>query len=335
MASLGITGEAEPRSTYDASSAANRGAGTYPITIEQNTLAKSNDAAGNYAFNLQPGALTIAKAALTLTADDQTREYGEANPELTLTPTGLAYDDSVESSLSGSLLLSTTATATTNVGNHLIDLGIGTAVFANYDVVQLVDGTLSVTKAPLTITMEDATKIYGNPLAAGYPYVMTGFKNGETEAGLRTAGALSGTVLYSTAATQASPVGTYTLNPLSVDLTATNYSFNTLAPGVLTITPRGLVVSASPSREYGLSNDPSNITWNTVITGFVNGDTQVGVVTGEPALIGVPGITANAGIYAITLAQGTLSAGPNYDLTTPATTYNAANFTIRQATSLR
>jgi hypothetical protein len=333
-ASLGITGEASVSSNYNSALAGSRGAGSYDITVTPGTLAKSGELAGNYAFNFQPGTLTIAKAPLTLAADDKSREYGDANPDLTLTPTGLAYDDTVESSLVGVLSLTTAATATSNAGAHVIDLALGTAAFANYDVT-LVDGTLTITKAPLTISMDDATKVYGDALSAGYPYEMTGFKNGETEAGLRGTGALTGNVLYSSSATQASGVGTYTLTPLSTDLSATNYSFTVLVPGILTITPRGLTVSASPTREYGLPNDPANITWNTVITGFAPGDTQAGVITGEPALIGVPAIGANAGNYAITLGQGTLSAGPNYDLTSPTTTYNPANFTVAPATSLR
>lgn len=334
LASLGITGEALTACDYDSANSLFRGAGSYAITVTQNTLAKSGDPAGNYAFNLRSGELDIERASLTVTADNQTRRYGDANPALTLTPAGLRYDDTLSSALTGSLSVTTAATATSNVGGYVIDVSPGTAVSANYDVL-LVDGLLTVTKAPLTITMQDATKVYGDPMAAGYPYVMTGFKNAETEVGLRGSGALAGTVLYGTSATQASPVGTYTLTPLSTNLTATNYSFDNLVPGVLTITPRGLVVSASPTREYGLSNDPANITWNTVITGFANGDTQASVITGSPALIGVPDVSANAGAYPITLGQGTLSAGPNYDLTTPATTYNAATFTVARATSLR
>lgn len=333
-ATLGITGEAVLSSTYDSTLTANRGAGSYDITVLPGTLSKSGVLSGNYAFNYQPGDLVIAKAPLTLTADDKTRDYGDANPELTITPLGLAYDDTVATALTGTLSLTTAAIATTDVGQYVIDLSQGTAASANYDVT-LADGSLTITKAPLTITMEDDTKVYGDPLAAGYAYVMSGFKNSETEAGLRGSAALSGLVLYATSATQASSVGTYTLTPLSTNLTATNYSFTNLVPGVLTITPRGLVVSASPTREYGLANDPTNITWNTVITNFAPGDTQVGVITGEPALIGLPDIDVNAGTYAITLGQGTLSAGPNYDLTAPTTTYNPADFTITPATSLR
>ncbi|MFN7341169.1 MAG: MBG domain-containing protein, partial [Opitutia bacterium] len=233
LASLGITGEALTGSTYDASSSVNRGAGAYVITVAQNTLAKGGDAAGNYAFNLQPGALTIAKAPLLLRAKDESREYGEANPTLVAEediasgdPTQFKYGDTLATALSGALSLTTTATATSDVGDYVIDLSQGTAASANYEVT-LVDGTLVIDKAPLTVTMLDATKVYGDALAATYPYEMTGFKNGQDEATLRGAGTLSGTVEFTSTATQSSAVGLYTLTPTSGSLTARNYAFVT------------------------------------------------------------------------------------------------------------
>ena len=339
LVSLGIAGEAIVTSEYDAGVAANRGVGEYDILINIAPLSKGSDPAGNYVLKGQKGVLTIIPASLTLTADDLSREYGDANPALTISAEGLQFDDTLAGSYSGALSISTLADAFTDAGEAVIDLSAGTADFANYDVI-LVDGTLTITKAPLAITINDGTRAYGDTNAAitwdtGDTYVMTGFKNGETEGLLRFLGELSGTVLINTSADQTSGVGDYTVTPISTTLTATNYEFTELNPGTLTITPRGLTVSAAPTREYGLENTPANITWNTTITGWVNGDTQAVLVTGEPAIIGAPASTANAGAYPVTLSQGTLSAGPNYDLTSPATTYNAATFTVSKATSLR
>src|SRR5207302_9941360 len=56
---------------------------TYPITCTQGTLS-----ATNYDFSFVAGTLTITKATLTVTADDQTRIYGDANPTFTVTYTG-------------------------------------------------------------------------------------------------------------------------------------------------------------------------------------------------------------------------------------------------------
>lgn len=335
--SLGITGEAAVSCTYDQAVPANRGAGDYPITITQSTLAKGNDPAGNYAFNLQPGKLSIAKAPLTITADDKSRDYGDVDPTFTVSGAVFQYSDTLATAITGAFVMTTPAGLTSDVGNYAINLAAGTAVAANYDLT-LVNGTLTVNKAPLTVTMLPASKVYGDPLAASYPYVMTGFKNAETEAGLRVAGTLSGSVQYTSTATQSSDVGVYTITPISGSLTARNYAFTTFEAGNLTVTRRALTVSAAPSREYGLSNDAANITYNTLVTGWagVNGDSQATRLSGNPEIIGAPAITANVGVYAVTIAQGTLSAGPNYDISAPATTYvNPTNFTVTKATSLR
>jgi len=58
------------------------GAGAYPITL-------SGGVATNYNLTLQDGTLTITKAALTAKADDQSRVYGQTNPTLTISYTGL------------------------------------------------------------------------------------------------------------------------------------------------------------------------------------------------------------------------------------------------------
>ena len=47
--------------------------------INQGTLAAS----GNYALNYSSAILTVGQRAITVTADDQSRAYGDANPVLT------------------------------------------------------------------------------------------------------------------------------------------------------------------------------------------------------------------------------------------------------------
>ena len=76
-------------------------------------------------------------------------------------------------------------------------------------------GTLSVTKAPLTVTTKDATKVYGsaNPtFDVGY----SGFVNNDGPA------SLSGTPAFDTTATQTSPVSSYDVTPKG--LTSNNYN---------------------------------------------------------------------------------------------------------------
>ena len=58
---------------------------------------------------------------------------------------------------------------------------VGTLSAANYDFTPLVSGTLTVTKAPLTVTADAKSMTYGQTLPA-FTYVITGFVNGDTTA---------------------------------------------------------------------------------------------------------------------------------------------------------
>src|SRR5205807_5252123 len=100
-----------------------------------------------------------------------------------------------------------------------------------------VNGTLTVTVAPLTITANNTNKVYGAAvpvLTAGY----SGFVNGDTIASLTTPAILT------TTATAASPVGSYPITPSGAS--GSNYSIAYLS-GTLTVTTASTtgVVSSS------------------------------------------------------------------------------------------
>jgi len=105
--------------------------------------------------------------------------YGSANPALTATYTGLVAGDT-PASLDTPVTFSTLATQSSGVGTYAITAS--GAADANYTIT-FVNGTLAVTPAPLTITADDKSKVYGsaNPaLTATY----TGFVAGDTPASL-------------------------------------------------------------------------------------------------------------------------------------------------------
>ena len=132
------------------------GVGTYPITVGAGTLA-----ATNYDFpDLVNGTLTIAKAHLTVTANAATGTYGASSPPLTATVTGFVNGDT-SSVVSGAASLSTAATAASGAGTYPITVGVGTLSAANYDFPNLVNGTLTITKAHLTVTANAATSTEG------------------------------------------------------------------------------------------------------------------------------------------------------------------------------
>src|SRR6185503_19457956 len=91
-----------------------------------------------------------------VTADNKSKVYGAADPALTKTVTGLQYADDA-SVVSGTILNTTTGAAAT-FGTHAIT--ISGSVASNYNITE-VPGTLTVSKAALTVTADDKSKVYG------------------------------------------------------------------------------------------------------------------------------------------------------------------------------
>jgi hypothetical protein len=165
--------------------------------------------------------LKVAPAALTVTANPQTKVYGSADPALTYSTDGLVPGDSAQTVLSGSL----NRAAGESVAGGPYAIGQGSlAANANYSLA-FTGSTLTITPAALTVTAQDQTRIAGeaNPaFAVGY----SGFVFGEG------AGVLGGALTFSTPATAGSVPGTYAVTPGG--LTSSNYAL-TFVPGTLTV----------------------------------------------------------------------------------------------------
>ena len=114
--------------------------GTY--AINQNTLALSN----NYVLTYVGASLVINKATLTITANDQSRAYGTANPVLTANYSGFVNGDT-QNSLTAPATLTTAAIITSAAGDYKIT--VGGASSANYNF-NYINGTLTI--IPLAIT---------------------------------------------------------------------------------------------------------------------------------------------------------------------------------------
>jgi hypothetical protein len=263
------------------------GAGTYPITCTQGTLT-----AANYAFSFASGTLTVGARPLTVAAQSPSRFYGDANPPLTATLSGFVNGDTAASAVSGLASCSTTATVTSSVGSYAVTCTAGTLASANYSFGSFMPGTLTVTKAPLTVKANDKTKVYGddNPALTG---TVTGAKNGDN---------LVDT--YTTSADATSDVGSYAIvahvaaGP-GADLG--NYDVQ-LINGTLTVTKAPLTVTADDkTKVYGDDNPALTGT----VTGAKNGDDLVDTYTTSAD------VKSGVGHYAIS-AQ--LAAGPGADL---------------------
>jgi hypothetical protein len=258
----------------------------------------------NFATVSGSATLTVAKAVLTVTANDATRAYGDANPAFTYTLSGFVNGDTA-SVVTGSASCTTTATAASPTGTYPITCTQGTLASANYTFA-FVAGTLTVTQAPLTVTVANASRTYGaaNPAFTG---TITGIKNGDNI-----------TATYSTTATPASPVGTYPITATLVDPggALANYSVTT-TNGTLTITTATLTaVANNASRLYG---DP-NPAFSGTLTGVQLGDnitasfssiaTAASPVGSYPITPVLSDPTNKLGNYSVTLTNGALTVTP-------------------------
>ncbi len=268
--------------TADATS----GVGTYAIT--QGSLANTN-----YAITYVGANLAVTQRAITVTADAQSRIYGNANPALTYTVggQGLVNNDTLTGGLA------TDATATSNVGTYAITQG--SLANANY-AITYVGAHLAITQRAITVTADGHSRTYGdNNPTLSYTVGGLGLVNNDT---------LTGGL--ATDATATSNVGTYAITQGS--LTNANYAI-TYVGANLAVTQRAITVTAdAQSRHYGDSNPTLSYTVGGL--GLAYGDTLSGTLATDADA------TSGVGTYAIT--QGTL-ANSNY-----AITYAGANLTV-------
>ena len=157
---------------------------------------------------------TIKIVYPVITADDKSRPYGDENPAFT-------YTTSVE--VSGEPTLTTTATKTSTVGDYDIVVGKGTIKGSFI----AVNGKLTITKAPLTITAKSYTITQGDALPT-FDVEYSGFKNNET------ADILTKKPTLTTSVTSSSEPGTFDIVASGAE--AQNYEIS-YVKGTLTINP--------------------------------------------------------------------------------------------------
>ncbi|MEM6644355.1 MAG: MBG domain-containing protein, partial [Bacteroidota bacterium] len=104
--------------------------------------------------------ITVSPAALTITANDQTKSYGATNPGLTLTYAGFVNSED-ETVLDVLPTVATIASQSSEVGTYAITAS--GADDPNYTFTYT-DGTLTVDKAALSVTAISKTIIYGESL---------------------------------------------------------------------------------------------------------------------------------------------------------------------------
>ena len=224
----------------------------------------------NYAITYNTASFTITPAPLTITADAQTKVYGQADPTLTYQVTGLQNGDAAGSALSGGLVRA--AGETVAGGPYSITIGTLTAN-ANYTI-GFTDNVLTITPAPLSVTANSKSKTYGapNPTLDG---TLTGVVNGDDI-----------TASYSTTATQFSDVvaGGYaitaTLN--DPDGLLSNYTV-TSTGGTLTINRANQTITWSNPADIVYGTPLSGTQLDATVAG-VPGGAAPGALTYSPAI---------------------------------------------------
>jgi hypothetical protein len=180
---------------------------------------------GKYLETTASYKLTVTKAQLTVTVQNTSIVYGAEAANTGYTVEGLVWSDTAEQALSGTGTYSYgTYQPGSAVGEYPITLSDLTS--QNYEITY-VPGTLTVTKAALTVTAQNA-EIFRGEEAKNNGYTVSGLVSGDTAEQV-----LSGTAVYSYGDYQKdSAEGEY---PITLTgLTADNYEI-TFIPGVLTV----------------------------------------------------------------------------------------------------
>ncbi|MDE3075805.1 MAG: hypothetical protein KGJ86_10285, partial [Chloroflexota bacterium] len=185
----------------------------------------------NYAITFVPGSLTVTPAPLTITVNDGAKLYG-AVPAFTASYAGFVLNES-PLALAGSLAFAG-ADQTSGVAGSPYTITAGGLSSTNYAITYL-PGRLTVNPAPLTVTADVISTVYGQ--APVFTASYSGFVLGETPV------ALGGTLTFASDASATAPVSgsPYAITPAG--LSSTNYAISyvpgedIVGPAQLTLTP--------------------------------------------------------------------------------------------------
>ncbi|UFS71728.1 MBG domain-containing protein [Geomonas sp. RF6] len=291
--------------TIDGSTVTIVGAGSTMITATQ-------PGDSNYASATAQQTLTVEKAVVTVTANDQSRPYNTPNRELAVSYSGF-IDGETAANLEGEPVVSTSALQSSPVGSYSITVSAGTLKAANYTF-RFVDGILAVGQASQTVSITPFERnTYG---ALPFDITATGGDSGNT---------ISFTSSNPTVATVSGStvtiVGAGTTEIVASQAGDTNYAPGT-ARQTLTVEKAPLMVAvAAASRPYGAENPA----FTAAYTGFVNNEN-------EKALLGAPQFSTTAaagspvGEYEIVVSRGNLFSN-NYEFS-----YGNGKLVVEKAT---
>jgi len=183
--SLSATASSGLTVTFSTSGPCTTGGATTGVglcTITANVLGNStySAATATQSFFVLPAVIKVSAASPTI-------NYGQPIPALTYSLSGFVNSDPT-SVVSGTAALSTTATATSNVGSYPVTVATGTLAATNYSFL-FVPGTLTIQPAsqatlmlsagsPLTYNQSEALIVTGGSTGLAVTYTVTGNSGG-------------------------------------------------------------------------------------------------------------------------------------------------------------
>ena len=246
----------------------------YAVTI-------SGAEAENYDISYEQGHLTVVEAdAVVVRAKSYNRQYGDENPVFEFETEGAA--------LNGTPEIVCSAVANSPVGSYTIEVKQGS--IKNYNV-HFESGTLTITKAPLSISAGSYTKKQGDAMPA-FKASYAGFKNGENES------VLTKQPVFSCEANEASAPAEYAVTISGAE--AENYDIS-YEQGHLTVVEADAVVvrAKSYNRQYGDENPVFEF------------ETEGAALNGTPEIVCSAVANSPVGSYTIEVKQGSIK---NYNV---------------------
>ena len=260
--------------------------------------------------------VTVVKIPLTAHVANTTKVYGDANPEFNITYFGFRDGDS-EVGFSVPASISTIVDNSSKVGKY--DIVASGAVSDKYEI-SYIPGTLTITKAPLSISAGNYTKKQGDAMPV-FKASYAGFKNGENES------VLTKQPVFSCEANEASAPAEYAVTISGAD--AENYEIS-YEQGRLTVVEADAVVvrAKSYSRQYGDENPVFEF------------DTEGAALDGTPEIVCSAVANSPVGSYTIEVKQGSIK---NYNvnfesgslvITKAPLSISAGNYTKKQGDAM-
>jgi gliding motility-associated-like protein len=162
---------------FGAGAAATMPVGNYPNQTTVSNATGGTFTPANYTITYVKGAIIINKKVLTITANNQTKTQGSANPPLTVSYSGFANAET-NSVLTTQPTVTTTATTSSPVGNYPITASGAAANNYSFTYVQgtltvnsLIAGSLKASDGPTPVSVNAPEIATSMPMIASEPIV--------------------------------------------------------------------------------------------------------------------------------------------------------------------